>query len=187
MTNAGGMRAVRYGVTRDYVLGMEVVLSSGEILTLGGKNVKTSSGYSLIDLLVGSEGTLGILTKLTVKLIPEPKANISLLIPFDDLDTCIGAVPAVLGCGCEPTAVEFMEREVIACAETYLGKQFPDASGGRLSAGTSGRCQRGSAQACDGPADGPCAEHRRQGCAAGRYGRAKGKHLECAGGFFGGD
>ena len=119
MTNAGGMRAVRYGVTRDYVLGMEVVLSSGEILTLGGKNVKTSSGYSLIDLLVGSEGTLGILTKLTVKLIPEPKANISLLIPFDDLDTCIGAVPA---------AVEFMEREVIACAETYLGKQFPDAS-----------------------------------------------------------
>ena len=128
MTNAGGMRAVRYGVTRDYVLGMEVVLSSGEILTLGGKNVKTSSGYSLIDLLVGSEGTLGILTKLTVKLIPEPKANISLLIPFDDLDTCIGAVQAVLGCGCEPTAVEFMEREVIACAETYLGKQFPDAS-----------------------------------------------------------
>lgn len=128
MTNAGGMRAVRYSVTRDYVLGMEVVLSSGEILTLGGKNVKTSSGYSLIDLLVGSEGTLGILTKLTVKLIPEPKANISLLIPFDDLDTCIGAVPAVLGCGCEPTAVEFMEREVIACAETYLGKQFPDAS-----------------------------------------------------------
>ena len=128
MTNAGGMRAVRYGVTRDYVLGMEVVLSSGEILTLGGKNVKTSSGYSLIDLLVGSEGTLGILTKLTVKLIPEPKANISLLIPFDDLDTCIGAVPAVLGCGCEPTAVEFMEREVIACAETYLGKQFHDAS-----------------------------------------------------------
>ena len=128
MTNAGGMRAVRYGVTRDYVLGMEVVLSSGEILTLGGKNVKTSSGYSLIDLLVGSEGTLGILTKLTVKLIPEPKANISLLIPFDDLDTCIGAVPAVLGCGCEPTAVEFMVREVIACAETYLGKQFPDAS-----------------------------------------------------------
>lgn len=128
MTNTGGMRAVRYGVTRDYVLGMEVVLSSGEILTLGGKNVKTSSGYSLIDLLVGSEGTLGILTKLTVKLIPEPKANISLLIPFDDLDTCIGAVPAVLGCGCEPTAVEFMEREVIACAETYLGKQFPDAS-----------------------------------------------------------
>ena len=103
MTNAGGMRAVRYGVTRDYVLGMEVVLANGDILTLGGKNVKTSSGYSLIDLMVGSEGTLGILTKLTVKLVPEPKANVSLLIPFDNL-------------------------EVIACAETYLGKQFPDTS-----------------------------------------------------------
>lgn len=128
MTNAGGMRAVRYGVTRDYVLGMEVVLASGEILTLGGKNVKTSSGYSLLDLMVGSEGTLGILTKLTVKLLPEPGANVSLLIPFADLESCIGAVPAVLGCGCEPTAVEFMEREVIACAEEYLGKQFPDSS-----------------------------------------------------------
>jgi len=128
MTNAGGMRAVRYGVTRDYVLGMEVVLASGEVINLGGKTVKTSSGYSLIDLMVGSEGTLGFLTKLTVKLIPEPKVNLSLLMPFDDLDACIGAVPAVLGCGCEPTAVEFMEREVIACAETYLGKQFPDTS-----------------------------------------------------------
>ena len=128
MTNAGGMRAVRYGVTRDYVLGMEVVLPTGEVITLGGKNVKTSSGYSLIDLMVGSEGTLGFLTKMMVKLIPEPKVNLSLLMPFDDLDACIGAVPAVLGCGCEPTAVEFMEREVIACAETYLGKQFPDTS-----------------------------------------------------------
>ena len=128
MTNAGGMRAVRYGVTRDYVLGMEVVLASGEVITLGGKNVKNSSGYSLIDLMVGSEGTLGFLTKLTVKLIPEPKVNTSLLIPFDSLDKCIEAVPSVLGCGCEPTAVEFMEREVIACAEDYLGKQFPDTS-----------------------------------------------------------
>ena len=128
MTNAGGMRAVRYGVTRDYVLGMEVVLADGSVINLGGKNVKNSSGYSLIDLMVGSEGTLGFLTKLTVKLIPEPKVNLSLLMPFDDLDACIGAVPAVLGCGCEPTAVEFMEREVIACAETYLGKQFPDTS-----------------------------------------------------------
>ncbi len=128
MTNAGGMRAVRYGVTRDYVLGMEVVLADGSVINLGGKNVKNSSGYSLIDLMVGSEGTLGFLTKLTVKLIPEPKVNLSLLMPFDDLDACIGAVPAVLSCGCEPTAVEFMEREVIACAETYLGKQFPDTS-----------------------------------------------------------
>ncbi len=128
MTNAGGMRAVRYGVTRDYVLGMEVVLADGSVINLGGKNVKNSSGYSLLHLMIGSEGTLGFLTKLTVKLIPEPKVNLSLLMPFDDLDACIGAVPAVLSCGCEPTAVEFMEREVIACAETYLGKQFPDTS-----------------------------------------------------------
>ena len=128
MTNAGGMRAVRYGVTRDYVLGIQVVLADGRIVNLGGKNVKTSSGYSLVDLMIGSEGTLGYLTQLTVKLIPEPKANLSLLIPFDDLDACISAVPDVLACGCEPTAVEFMEREVISCAETYLGKQFPDTS-----------------------------------------------------------
>lgn len=126
MTNAGGMRAVRYGVTRDYVLGMQVVLADGSVIELGGKNVKTSSGYSLIDLMIGSEGTLGFLTRLTVKLVPEPKTNISLLMPFDDLDVCIGAVPQVLGCGCDPTAVEFMEREVISCAEEYLGKQFPD-------------------------------------------------------------
>ena len=128
MTNAGGMRAVRYGVTRDYVLGMEVALADGSLIQLGGKTVKTSSGYSLIDLMIGSEGTLGFLTKLTVKLIPEPKVNLSLLMPFDDLDACIGAVPQVLSCGCDPTAVEFMEREVISCAETYLGKQFPDTS-----------------------------------------------------------
>ena len=126
MTNAGGMRAVRYGVTRDYILGMEVVLADGTVLQLGGKNVKTSSGYSLIDLMIGSEGTLAFLTSLIVKLVPEPKVNLSLLMPFDDLDSCIGAVPQVLSCGCDPTAVEFMEREVIACAETYLGKQFPD-------------------------------------------------------------
>lgn len=128
MTNAGGMRAVRYGVTRDYVLGMEVVLADGTVVQLGGKTVKTSSGYSLIDLMIGSEGTLGFLTKLTVKLVPEPKVNLSLLMPFDDLDACIGAVPQVLSSGCDPTAVEFMEREVISCAETYLGKQFPDMS-----------------------------------------------------------
>ena len=100
------------------------------MIHLGGKTVKTSSGYSLIDLMIGSEGTLGILTGLTVKLVPEPKVNLSLLMPFDDLDACIGAVPRVLGCGCDPTAVEFMEREVISCAETYLGKQFPDTGAG---------------------------------------------------------
>ena len=127
MTNAGGMRAVRYGVTRDYVLGMELVLPDGEVINLGGKIVKNASGYSLIDLMIGSEGTLGILTGVTLKLIPEPKANLSLLVPFADLDQCIEAVPQVLNCG-EPTAIEFMEREVIKASEDYLGRHFPDNS-----------------------------------------------------------
>ena len=91
MTNAGGMRAVRYGVTRDYVLGMQVVLPDGEITELGGKIVKNSSGYSLLDLLIGSEGTLGILTRVTLKLISEPRVNLSLLVPFADLDQHIAA------------------------------------------------------------------------------------------------
>ncbi|MBQ4156870.1 MAG: FAD-binding protein [Clostridia bacterium] len=127
MTNAGGMRAVRFGVTRDYVLGMKVVLASGEILNLGGKTVKTSSGYNLMQLLCGSEGTLAFLAEITVKLIAEPKANLSVLAPFDNLRKCVEAVPQVLS-GTTPTAVEFMEKEVIEDAETYLGKQFPDKS-----------------------------------------------------------
>lgn len=127
MTNAGGMRAVRYGVTRDYVLGMQVVLADGRVLELGGKIVKNASGYSLLHLMIGSEGTLGVLTRLTVKLLPEPKVNLSLLAPFEDLARCVESVPKALACG-EPTAVEFMEQGVIAAAEEYLGKQFPDKS-----------------------------------------------------------
>lgn len=127
MTNAGGMRAVRYGVTRDYVLGMEVVLPNGEMMSLGGKIVKNASGYSLLDLMIGSEGTLGILTRMTVRLIAEPRENLSILVPFDDLERCIDAVPQVLTCG-EPTAVEFMQKAVIEATERYLGKQFPDTS-----------------------------------------------------------
>ena len=126
MTNAGGMRALRYGVTRDYVLGMQVVLPSGAVLELGGKTVKNASGYSLMQLLIGSEGTLAFLTRVTLKLIGEPRANLSILAPFDDLARCIEAVPHVLLSGGDPTAVEFMERDVITAAEEYLGKQFPD-------------------------------------------------------------
>ena len=128
MTNAGGMKAVRFGVTRDYILGLEMVLPDGEIITFGGKTVKTSSGYPLMQLMIGSEGTLGVLTKLIVKLVPVPKENITLLIPFDNLAECINSVPAVLASGCNPTAVEFMEKEVIKSAEQYLGKQFPDSA-----------------------------------------------------------
>lgn len=125
-TNAGGMRAVKYGVTRDFVRGLEVVLPSGEIVNLGGKIVKNSSGYDLKDLLVGSEGTLGIVTKAVLKLLPLPKKAISLLIPFPNLKQAIGTVPLIVKSRAIPTAIEFMEREVIMDSEEYLGKKFPD-------------------------------------------------------------
>ncbi|HBT15382.1 MAG TPA: 2-hydroxy-acid oxidase, partial [Firmicutes bacterium] len=95
MTNAGGMRAVKYGVTRDYVRGMEVVLPDGEMLAIGGKVAKNSSGYSVKDLFIGSEGTLGIVTKLVLKLLPLPKKTISLLAPFPTLNDCIDTVPVL--------------------------------------------------------------------------------------------
>lgn len=125
-TNAGGMRAVKYGVTRDYVRGLEVVLPNGNILQLGGKVVKNSSGYSLKDLMVGSEGTLGIVTKAILRLLPLPKYKISLLVPFPDLPSAIKAVPTVIRASSIPTAVEFMEREVILAAEEFLARKFPD-------------------------------------------------------------
>ena len=128
-TNAGGMRAVKYGVTRDYVRGLEVVLPNGKVVTFGGKVVKNSSGYALKDLMVGSEGTLGIITKAILKLIPLPKKSISLLIPYPTLEGAIGTVPKIIKAKCVPTAIEFMQREVINDAENYLGTNFPDNSG----------------------------------------------------------
>lgn len=127
-TNAGGMRAVKYGVTRDYVRGMEVVLPSGEVLELGGKVVKNSSGYSLKDLIIGSEGTLGIITKIVLKLLPLPKKVISLLVPFNDLESAIETVPKIIKSKNIPTAIEFMQRDLIISAEEFLGKKFPDNS-----------------------------------------------------------
>lgn len=127
-TNAGGMRAVKYGVTRDYVRGLEVVTAKGEILNFGGKVVKNSSGYSLKDLIIGSEGTLCIITKAILKLLPLPKKAISLLIPFKELETAIETVPKIIKSKSVPTAIEFMEGEVIKAAEEYLGKKFPDHS-----------------------------------------------------------
>lgn len=125
-TNAGGMRAVKYGVTRDYVRGLEVILPNGKIVEFGGKVVKNSSGYSLKDLMIGSEGTLGFITKATLKLLPLPKKAISLLIPFPSLKQAIDTVPLIIKSKAIPTAIEFMQREVIIDAEKYLGKQFPD-------------------------------------------------------------
>lgn len=127
-TNAGGMRAVKYGVTRDYIRGLEIVLPNGSIITAGGKVVKNSSGYSIKDLICGSEGTLGIITKAILRLLPLPKKAISLLIPFPNLDMAIETVPKIIKSKTTPTAVEFMEREVILAAEEFLGKKFPDNS-----------------------------------------------------------
>lgn len=125
-TNAGGMRAVKYGVTRDYVRGLEVVLPDGRVVELGGKVVKNSSGYALKDLIVGSEGTLAVVTKAILKLIPLPKKVVSLLVPFPSMEDALATVPEIIRTGSMPTAVEFMERSVIKASENYLGTNFPD-------------------------------------------------------------
>ncbi|MGF7057611.1 FAD-binding oxidoreductase [Brassicibacter mesophilus] len=127
-TNAGGMRAVKYGVTRDYVRGLEIVMPNGQVMELGGKVVKNSSGYSLKDLIVGAEGTLGIVTKAILKLLPLPKKAISLLIPFPNLDMAIETVPKIIKSKVIPTAIEYMVRDVILASEEFLGKKFPDST-----------------------------------------------------------
>ena len=121
-TNAGGMRAVKYGCTRDYVRAMTVVLPTGEIVKLGATVSKTSSGYSLLNLMIGSEGTLGIITELTLKVIPAPKSVISLIIPYENLEDCIATVPQFFMHHLAPQALEFME-EVVMDTEKFLGKQ----------------------------------------------------------------
>lgn len=127
-TNAGGMRAVKYGVTRDFVRGLTVVLPNGEVLKLGGKVVKNSSGYSLLNLMVGSEGTLGIITEAVLKLLPLPTKSISLLVPFDSMEKALEAVPHIIRSKTDPTAIEYMSRDTILFAEDYLSKKFPDTS-----------------------------------------------------------
>ena len=125
-TNAGGMRAVKYGVTRDYVRGLTVVTPNGEIMNLGRKIAKNSSGYSLKDLIIGSEGTLCIITEAILKLVPLPKVSVSLLVPFPDMKSAIEAVPKIFGSKITPTAIEYMSRDTILFSEDYLGKRFPD-------------------------------------------------------------
>lgn len=125
-TNAGGMRAVKYGTTRDYVRGMEVVLPTGEITRFGATVSKTSTGYSLKDLMIGAEGTLGIITELTLKIIPSPKETISLIVPYENLDDCISTVPKLFKAYLNPQAIEFMEKEIVEMSEKYIGKEtFP--------------------------------------------------------------
>ncbi|MBO4938570.1 MAG: FAD-binding oxidoreductase [Oscillospiraceae bacterium] len=125
-TNAGGMRAVKYGVTRDYVRSLTVVLPNGEIQTFGAAVAKNSSGYSLKDLIIGSEGTLCVICEAVLKLVPLPKISVSLLVPFPDMKSAIEAVPEIIRSKVTPTAIEYMSRDTILFSENYLGKKFPD-------------------------------------------------------------
>ena len=125
-TNAGGMRAVKYGVTRDYVRGLTVVLPDGSIEHLGGKVVKNSSGYDLKDLVIGSEGTLCVITEAILKIIPKPLYSISMLLPFTTMEKAIEAVPEIIRSKASLTAIEYMSLDTILSAEDFLGKKFPD-------------------------------------------------------------
>ena len=125
-TNAGGMRAVKYGTTRNYVRSMKVVLPTGEITNFGAVVSKSSTGFDLKDLMIGSEGTLGIITELTLKMVPAPKATISLIVPFENLDDCISTVPKLFKNNLNPQAIEFMERKIVLASEKYIGREtFP--------------------------------------------------------------
>ena len=128
MTNAGGLRAVKYGVTKDYVLGMTCVLADGSIIEIGGKVVKNCSGYNLLGLLTGSEGTLCVVTEVLVRLTPLPPCKMALLVPYDDVGKCIATVPEIIKAKIIPTAIEFAQRQVVLLAEEYLGTTFPHKS-----------------------------------------------------------
>ncbi|MEM3702819.1 MAG: FAD-binding oxidoreductase [Candidatus Bathyarchaeia archaeon] len=127
--NAGGVRCVKYGVIRDFVKGMEVVLPTGEILTLGGKLLKNVTGYSLMHLLIGSGGTLGIITKIVVRLYPKPKTTASLLVSYNNRHEAIKTVPEVLRNGITPLAVEYMEKGLMESAARKIGKTCPPVKG----------------------------------------------------------
>lgn len=124
-TNAGGMRAVKYGVTRDYVRGLEIVLADGTVLEVGSKNVKDASGLSLKNLIVGSEGTLAVITKCILKVIPKPETSVSVLVPFSGLRTGMENVLSILRANVNPTAVEFVERKVISLGEEFMEFRYP--------------------------------------------------------------
>lgn len=124
--NAGGGRAIKYGVTGHHVLGLEVVLPTGEIIHLGGKRLKDVTGYDLIHLFIGSEGTLGIVTRIILRLLPLPRARAVLLVPFPDIRSAVAALPHVMARGrLIPAAVEFMDRLSVETAYRFIGEQPP--------------------------------------------------------------
>jgi glycolate oxidase len=125
--NAGGPRAVKYGVTKDFVMGLEAVMADGTLIRTGGKLYKDVSGYNLTQLLVGSEGTLAIITKIFLKLIPWAPHRKVLLASFDSLEKAAQAVTAVFMKGVQPSACELIERDAAQCAVRQLGKEWPHA------------------------------------------------------------
>lgn len=123
-TNAGGMRAVKYGVTRHNVLGIEVVLPSGETMRCGGKYVKSSSGYDLTQLVIGSEGTLALVTEATLRLHPRHPHVATVLAPFSTLDEVTHAVPKVVSAGLDPLMLEYIDLLTMAAATAYVGLEL---------------------------------------------------------------
>lgn len=128
-TNAGGMRAVKYGTTRDYIRKMEVVLISGEVLELGSLSIKNSSGFDLKDLFIGSEGTLGMTTKVFLKIIPLPTHSQSVVAAFPTLTAASNAVISIIKAGLDITAVEIFEKSAISLSEESLKLPFPSQKG----------------------------------------------------------
>ncbi len=122
--NAGGGRAIKYGVTGRYILGLEVVLPTGDVATFGGKIVKDVTGYNMVQLMVGSEGTLGIFTKIFVKLLPLPKAKIDMMALFEDVQSAINLVPIIMKeMRIIPTGIEFMDRLSLETSCEFLGER----------------------------------------------------------------
>ncbi len=128
-TNAGGARAVKYGVIRNYIRGLEVVLPTGSVIRLGGKLMKSSTGYNLLNLIIGSEGTLGVVTRATIQLMPAPRVMRSLIIPYDELEKAIETVPLLIKKKILPLAVEFVPRDAIQITERFLKKRWPCTQG----------------------------------------------------------
>jgi len=119
--NSGGPRAVKYGVVKDFVLNLQVVLANGEIIWTGSHVLKNSTGYNLTQLMVGSEGTLGIITQIVLRLLPYPRHNLVMLAPFPSMDKASAAVSAIFRAGITPSCLEFMEREAIEYVMDFLG------------------------------------------------------------------
>jgi len=120
-TNAGGPRAVKYGVVKDHVLNLELVMANGDVIWTGSNTLKNSTGYNLTQLIVGSEGTLAIVTKIVLKLQPYPSQNLLMLAPFGSAESACAAVAAIFQSGVTPSALEFMERNAIDWCLRYLG------------------------------------------------------------------